>query len=324
MLPPAWLPYRVRSVWNHRRVVHAVRRLHQTPAVAAVSPRDARAEVHMLLCRRDVEIGILALKSLLRFRETPWAVAITDSGTLTKRDRALIDRHVLGCRWLDRVASRSQTESVFERRPRLAALYRGPYEPLRKLIHPVALAGCPRVLVLDPDTLFSRRPERLAAWAADEAAPNLFLHDHQDEAANVPEATRDGFTELERILTRTGGAWSMPSYFFNSGLLAYRRADCDLDIAERYLEWLETADSRFKIGKPGLWFGDWTPEQTAYQLIFARMNPPARPFGEDYRIGNRPGYTFNHFLWLQLVLPSSLVMLQKVVRDLGESHPAAS
>jgi len=101
----------------------------------------------------------------------------------------------------------------------------------------------------------------------------------------------------------------MPYYFFNSGLLAYRGDRCDLEVAEGYLSWLTSAPPKYTTGKPGLWFGAWTPEQTAYQLIFARMNPPAQPLSGDYRIGGNRARVFNHFLWLQLVKPSSLQML---------------
>jgi hypothetical protein len=270
----------------------------------------------MLLCRRDVEIGVLALKSLLRFRETAWAVSLTDDGSLTDRQRSWIDQHVPGCRWLLRVSEAPAVRLALQRLPRLRALYMGNYQPLRKLLHPALLARTEKVLVLDPDTIFSRRPERLAAWAeGDGESAGLFLLDHQDESTMVPQETISAFDEL-RMFIRPDGPWSMPSYFFNSGLLAYSPALMDLTLAERYLEWRETAPAKYITGKPGLWFGDWTPEQTAYQVIFAAMEPPAVPFGDEYRIGRRPGHTFNHFLWLQLVMPSSLGMLQAVIQEL--------
>jgi hypothetical protein len=198
-------------------------------------------------------------------------------------------------------------------------LYRSTYQPIRKLFHPMCLSRCAKVLVLDPDTLFSSRPGRLIEWAKIQGNPNLFLHDHQDETSAVPVETVEAFDELRRLVGAT--AWSMPYYFFNSGLLAYRPGTCDLDLAERYLTWLETAPPRYTTGKPGLWFGSWTPEQTAYQVMFACMNPAAQPFGDDYRIGNKPGYTFNHFLWLQLVKPSSFQMLQSVIASLPSRSP---
>src|SRR5216684_4538523 len=248
---PKWLPYRLQQAWNHARVVSAIRGLHATQPIPCCAPESAAAEVHMLLCRRDVEIGVLALKSLLRFPGVGWAVTLTDDGSLSGKQRAWIEYHVPGVSWLPRVAESAKLADALSHRPRLAALYRSTYQPIRKLLHPMCLSRCAKVLVLDPDTLFSSRPDRLIEWAKTQGCPNLFLHDHQDEASAVPVETVEAFNELRSLVG--GSAWSMPYYFFNSGLLAYRPDTCDLDLAERYLTWIETAPPRYTTGKPGLW-----------------------------------------------------------------------
>jgi hypothetical protein len=313
---PNWLPYRIRKRWNHALVVGAIRRLNQSAPVAASSPESALAEIHMLLCRRDVEIGVLALKSLLRFGDARWAVAITSDGSVTDRQRRWIDHHIHGCHWLPAVSSDRRMIDALRTRPRLDALYRGDYQPLRKLLHPAVLARHARVVVLDPDTAFWRRPEQLVDWASSADGGGLFLHDAQDESVYVPAEVREAFEELRRVIQPPSRLWSMPYFFFNSGLLAYQCDRCDLDVAEYYLQWLAAAPSKYTTGKPGLWFGTWTPEQTAYQLIFARMDPAARPLGGDYRIGYGRGSVFNHFLWLQLIRPASLDMLRALVDSL--------
>jgi hypothetical protein len=272
----------------------------------------------MLVCRRDVKIAVLALKSLLRYPDMRLSVVLTDDGSLTEQDRAWIDHHVIGCRWLIRGSTDPVLVGALERRTRLATLYKNGYHPICKLLHPVLLSETDRVIVLDPDTAFFENPRQLADWCqgADEQA--LFLHDNQDETRTVPEEVRDGFNELRQRLAVSSNHWFMPYYFFNSGLLAYRPTQVDLDIAESYLQWREEAPSHYFEGKPGLWFGAWTPEQTAYQLIFAKMNPPSVPLGPRYAIGRRSGCVFNHFLWLQLVYPSSLKMLRNIIVDMGK------
>lgn len=317
MQAPKWLPYRLSKRWDHARVVHAVRGLRKSQPLPVVAADSAQAEIHMLLCRRDAEIGVLALKSLLRFDETAWAVAITDDGSITPKQRNWINSQIPGCRWLPRVVADERIDAGLADRPRLQSLYHSDYQPLRKLIHPLLLADCSKVLVLDPDTIFFRSPDRIAQWVANENAASLFLHDHQDQLENVPPETWEAFEELRQLLAPTVSNWSMPHCFFNSGLLAYSTQQCNLDNAELYLQWLSRASSRYKSGKPGLWFGPWTPEQTAYQVIFATMDPPAEPLGNEYRIGNKPGHVFNHFLWLQLVKPASLVMLKQVVLEIA-------
>jgi hypothetical protein len=279
-------------------------------------PEEAAAEVHMLLCRRDLALGVLALKSLLRFPEVRVAATLSEDGSLRAADRAWVDRHVPGCRWLPRRTDDPHLKAALAPRPRLAALYASTYHPSCKLLHPAPLARCSRVIVMDPDTAFSKRPDTLIAWAEKGEVAAWFLHDHQDEVSNVPSETREAFAEIARRLTPPDRAWSMPYYFFNSGLLLYRPEQCDFDLAERYLEWREVAPQHYKIGKPGLWFGDWTPEQTCYQVMFALMDTPTRPLGEDYRLGGPSGYTFNHFLQLTLVQERSLQLLRGLIADI--------
>jgi hypothetical protein len=309
------LPYSVRQAWNGWRVRRALRGLDHTAPMPAADPSGAKAEVHLLLCKRDVQLTVLALKSLLRFG-VPLAVTLSEDGSVRPEERAWIDRHLPGCRWCPRIVDDPRMESALAGRPRLREVYHSRYHPICKLLHPALLARCPRVIVLDPDTAFFKRPDRLLAWVENEEPAACFLHDHQPEDKNVPRETREAFAELRVRLARPGRTWSMPLYFFNSGLLAYRPEQCDLDLAEGYIAWRAAAPERYTTGKPGLWFGTWTPEQTSYQLIFAWMDPPATPLGEEYRIGSPPGYTFNHFLWLQLVEPGSLVRLAELITHL--------
>lgn len=313
---PLWVPFRFRRVWDHAVVVRAIRSVRQSAPTPAAAPEHADAEVHMLLCRRDLEIGVLALKSLLRFPETSWAVALSSDGSLTDGDRRWIDAHVPGCAWLPRVSSDPRIGHALRGRPRLAALYAGTYQPLRKLLHPAVLARHRRVIVLDPDTAFWSVPTRLVEWARRDGAPGLFLQDWQDEQARAPREFWTAFEELRARVAPDGGSWCLPHAFFNSGLLAYEPSAVDLDLAETYLEWLEAAPPHFKEGKPGLWFGAWTPEQTIYQLIFARMTPSPESLGPAYRIGHKRAEIFNHFLWLQLTMPVSLGMLRELAAGL--------
>jgi hypothetical protein len=312
---PRWLPFRVRERWDTSRIQAALRGLERTKVLPARPPAEAAAEVHMLLCQRDVRLGVLALKSLLRFSEARVAVTLTADGSVSVADRDWVDGHVPGCRWLPRRSDAARLTDVLQSRPLLASLYLGSYHPICKLLHPVALARCERIIVVDPDTAFFRRPDRLLAWADGQDRRAWFLHDHQDESTNVPAETREAFAELQELLTSPGRSWSMPYYFFNSGLLAFRRDQCDLDVGEHYLQWRQTIAPRYRIGKPDLWFGDWTPEQTMYQLMFALMEPPAQPLGDDYHLGGDAGHVFNHFMRYYLARESTLRMLRRLVME---------
>ncbi len=311
---PSWLPFSVRAVWDGLRIRNALSGLDRTPSLSAAA--DADAEIHMLLCRRDMKLGVLALKSLLRHHGARFAVALTDDGSLSEGDRGWVDRHLPGCRWLSRHVDDEGLRGFLRTHPRLAALYEGPFPFIRKLLHPILLARSGRVLALDSDTAFFARPERLIRWARGEGDHAWYLHDHQDEAEAVPSETREAFADLASRLTPAGRTWNMSHFFFNAGLLAYPPALCNLDLAEQYLEWRSTAPPRFLSGKSSIWFGEWTMEQTSYLVMYALMAPPARPLGDNYRIGGAGGYTFNHFLRTHLVKAESLGMPRRLVAEM--------
>lgn len=312
---PRFLPYRLRAAWDLMRVRMALRGLTGTAPMPVARTGDSPVELQMLVCQRDVQLAVLATKSFLRFVKSPISVAFTSDGSVTPADRAWISTHIPGARWLERRDCRTVLDS--QRYPRLARLYETNYHPLCKLLHPLLLSSAKRLMVLDPDAAFFKRPDDLLSWVDGSQRSSLFLHDHQQEDVQVPAETRQAFEELRKLLSADGRPWLMPYYFFNSGLLAYNREDGNLDAAESYLAWWEAAPELYTTGKPGLWFGNWTPEQTCYQVMFATMMPPATPLGEQYRIGSKPGYTFNHFLWLQLVEQGSLARLSQLSRELA-------
>ncbi len=279
----------------------------------------------MLLCRRDLRIGVLAVKSLLRFRDTQdarWVVAFSDDGTLTADDRAWVDHHVPGAVWWSwPAADDAVPKALAGRWPRLEALYRSRYAPVCKLLHPMFLARTERVLVLDPDTAFFARPDRLMRWARaeDDAARPLYLHDHQDESTQVPAEAQRAFAELQATFADVRRPWALKHRFFNSGLLAFAPAQLDLALAERYLDWQATLEPSRKQGKLAIWFGDWTPEQTCYHVMFALAQAPPEPLGDDYHLGGQPGHVFNHFLRHYLIQEPTLKRLAQLVESLAQS-----
>lgn len=318
---PAWLPHRFRATWDNRRIDRSVAGLKRTPPTPAADPRTAMAEVHLLVCKRDLRIAALALKSLLRFGDGKLAVAITDDGSLSVKDRDWLAGHVPNARWLARRLPTPEITAALANRPKLAGLYAGTYHPICKLLHPLALGRTERVIVLDPDTAFFRRPDKLLNWAAGADDHDYYLHDHQDESTQVPAAVRQAFVEMATAVTPPGRRWALDRYFFNSGLLVYHRSRMDLDVAERYFAWRERLPPELKADKPGIWFGDWTPEQTGYLVTFATSDPPAAPFGDDYHLGGGVGHTFNHFLRHYLIRSDTQGRLRRLVRELATGSP---
>lgn len=316
MQAPAWLPYRWRDAWDNRRIASALRGLERTQPTRVLPAENAAAEVQMLLCRRDVRLAVLSLKSLLRHEALPLALAVTDDGSLSESDHQFVNDHFPGVRWLPRVSQEPAVLAVLAQRPHLRSLYEGRFAFARRLVHPFALAGCERVVQMDADTLFYRFPQLLADWIAGKTSRQLFLHDQRDESVDVPADVRAMIQEMIDHIRRDGQTWRMPYYFFNAGLLAFCPRDLDLDLAERFLAWRANVDSQLKQGKPGIWFGDWTQEQTSFLVMFGLVDPPSQPLGNDYRIGFNPDAVFCHFLRHGLIQPATLKSLSEVVRTL--------
>jgi len=315
---PAWFPYRIRNWIDQKRIERAVDALDQTAPLPAAAPHDADLEVHMLVCKRDLRIGGVAIKSLLRFDELRCAVTFTNDGTLSDADVAWLTGHVPNAHWLDWPAKNvASLDAALQDSPNLAALYGSRYAPVCKLMHATAAARCPRVIVLDPDTAFFQPPRTIIDWACEDDRRPLYLHDHQDEAAQVPDTAREAFAMLEQHF-HDHGEWSVQHRFFNSGLLIFRPDVLRLDVAERYLVWWKQLDAKYKGNKNAIWFGNWTPEQSCFHVMFALAAHPAQPLGDDYWLGGEPGHVFNHFLRHYLVRSDTHRMLRCLIDQLPE------
>ena len=177
-----WLPYRVRNWLNQRRLLNALSGLKHTAPAKAASPDQADAEVYLLACKRNLTVGILALKSLLRFSNDKLAVTVTTDGSLSARDRALVEHHIPNHRWLS-WPNESVTDShVFKDRPNLLEMYQSPFPFAPKLLHPFIHGRTHRVMTLDADTAFFKSPTSLENWWTGKDPASCFMHDHQNES----------------------------------------------------------------------------------------------------------------------------------------------
>ena len=312
---PTWLPYRIRSRWDQQRVLSATRRLQQTAPRSASTAESADAEIHMLLCRRDLRLGVLALKSLLRFPGTRLAVTITDDGTLTDTDRNWVDAHISGVRWLPRHVTDDRLDRALIERPCLASLYASSFSFSAKLVHPIVLARCERVIQMDADTAFFQEPTELIDWARGDETVAYYLHDVAEKEESVPAEVKTAFERFTDEASLPNGL--LDHYYYNAGLLLYLRSQCNLSVAEAFLAWRMQQSTQLRSGANAVWFGEWTREQTAYLAMFAAMDPPARPLPSTYCLGSEQRGVFNHFMRYELVRPASLNYLSQLVRDLS-------
>jgi hypothetical protein len=166
----------------------------------------------MLLCHRDFTLSLASLKSFYRYAPTTVALVIHDDGSLTMRDRALLEKHFEGVR----IVRTADTLSAVDQQlaslglERCRALRREFVLAVRLFDFPIIGAG-KTILQLDPDVIFLERPTELlsALQRVDPSAPIRF---------NVDVKPAYSWTEDE-IEAATG---IRPVPQLNGGLLCVR------------------------------------------------------------------------------------------------------
>ena len=313
---PEWLPDRIRDRLDSHRINRALRGVLRTRPYEAAPPEQADAELNMLLCKRDLLLGLVALKSLLRFRELKLSVTLVDDGSLSRPDREQIDAHIPGTRWQPRRSDGPEIAELLAGFPRLSELYfQSSFLFVTKLLHPLILSRTERVIQCDSDAAFFRRPIRLIEFCKGNDLRPLYLHDHQDESSAVPTEVHVALAELEASIAEPGRQWQVGHRFFNAGLLIYRRDHLDLAIAESYLAWRQKLPPARQEGKLGIWFGPWTIEQTCYLTMYSLGKASPEPLGDDYWIGGGEGHVFNHFLRHYVVQVETLRQLSRLIEE---------
>lgn len=290
--------------------------IDRTPAAPTLPAAASAVEIHVTLCRRDVRLAAVSLKSLLRFASA--ALCLTDDGTLSAEDRRYLSRHFPGARWMQRRDDDSRVAEAVIRRPALRRFYEGELPMAAKLLHPVAASDAKRVIVLDPDTAFFHRPDRLVRWM-ERGGGSLFLFDRSKNSAK--HCGEEVLESLDRLGASVGPRASLdrlPHLFFNSGLLACTPGALDLNVADAFLAWWERQPAELRTGHAGIWFGPWTREQMAYAVMLAAVDAPREAFDAGYHIGFDPGAVFNHFLGCNVSRRDVLTCLSGLAERLGE------
>ncbi|MEM1070235.1 MAG: hypothetical protein AAGI63_15130 [Planctomycetota bacterium] len=310
---PSWIPYRFREQWDVMRVASALRSLKASRSRVIPTADESDAELHMLICKRDVWPAMLAIKSLLQFSGLRLSLTLTDEGTLSTGDRQLFSDHFPGCRWLNRREEDVRSKLRSDHLQHLLRIYESDFSLSAKLLHPTLLSTHSRVIVLDPDTAFFERPDQLCDWV-EESSVSLYTRDNNDSRdRDLPREIRHAFDEIGR--EALADPWRIEHYYFNSGFLAFEAAQCDLRIAETYLRWTAEKGQGIDCPNADIWFGHWTGEQASYLVMYAAMDPQPESFGPMYRLGSLGG-VFTHFMRANLVKSSVLSTLSELCDDI--------
>jgi lipopolysaccharide biosynthesis glycosyltransferase len=246
------------DVSHHRRILGS-------PPIECGEATDF--EVHILTCHRDLLDAIWCLKTFCHFSNTRPAIVIHDDGTLGASDVETLLQHFHGCRIIRRADADAELTEFLSAYPHcLRFRLRPVFYCALKLFDAFHLARADKLLLLDSDLLFFRRPvELLKHIAADRPC---FQRDYQD-AYSMPRAA----------LETTFGMAIEP--MVNAGLMFLQRRHYsdNLDLIERYLG-TATSDPARDVNRH---------EQTLHAMLLSKYG--AKPLGDGYQISNQAPIT---------------------------------
>lgn len=256
---------------NARLLQHS-RELASRAEMLPPRPVSAAAddEIHMLCGNSHVSMGRVCLWSLLRWLPFDVAVYVHNDGTMTKEDEDAWRRSFPNLKIVSRADMEESRAAFFAegRYPRLREFSSHLYSPKVIDFH---LAGTSRrVIVLDTDILFFKRPDEFIETQREMAESGRPIFTFYDDTGNFYAAPRKLIaSKIGPILPR-----------FNSGMcLIPRFGEKDFDLIEEILEKL---DGTFPGAIRHLWV-----EQTIYATTAARHEPRRMP--RDYAVGASTG-----------------------------------
>jgi hypothetical protein len=211
----------LRKKYNRVLQVILISNISKTPVVSCVL--RGRPEIHSLVAHRDTHNYILAIKSLLRFYNDV-TVIVHDDG-LTKKDKDTIKRHIKNIHIIDRDYADEKIGKILDRYPNCRR-YRDEYVIALQLFDYMLLSESDKIVSLDSDILFFKRPDTLIDWLRDGKKIIYFWEEE-------PHLTR---TFLAKI--------NLDDCFVpvNIGLLCLFKETMSLDLIEQILSKVEIFD----------------------------------------------------------------------------------
>src|SRR5665647_2855179 len=205
----------LRTGYNRVLQVILIPNISKTPAVSCVS--HGRPEIHSVICHRHTYNYILAIKSLLRFY-TDVTVIVHDDGSLTKKDKDTIRKHIKNINIIDRDYADVKINKILECYPNCRR-YRVEFENALQLFDFALLCKSNKIVSLDSDILFFKKPNTLIDWLRD---GNEIIHFWEPE----PLGTREFLAKLNLDDCFAG---------VNIGLLCFFKDAMNLDLIEQLL-----------------------------------------------------------------------------------------
>ena len=268
---PAWVYFRrlQRTGWMHN--LHRwsiVPRILKTRPIHTQPVGDQAGqpcEVHILTWDMDWQMALWAAKSFYHYAGVDWPLVWHEAGSLRPCYRTALKRHFPQSLVLTAEEATTGVEAELARGGFTRCLHaRRRSFMLMKMIDCVVLSNAKRLLLLDSDVLFFKKPEELIAAGTSELLKNLFNRDKGSWYTIPREAAKARY-----------GIDLIPE--LNAGLGLVRRESLTLPMMEEFL-----AD-------PDIQSEPWLTEQTLQALCGSRVGVELLP--ETYLVSQSPGLT---------------------------------
>jgi hypothetical protein len=238
------------------------------PKIRALRPMISAGSdisVHTLLCHQHLVYYLFSIKTFLTFSGLLAQVFVYDDGTLSCQDRQILLIELPGVKIIP--ASTIRTAGRLRCFPNCAQFLK------QHVLAPKLLAvhefGCTnRMILLDSDVLFLKRPAEIVAWCCTNSTIGMYAAD----------LSRDESVSLHSFEFEQAGSQFVPN--FNSGLLCITPHHLDLDLVEKTLPVVH--------GRVG--GSRWLEEQTLWAVLVGRIKSCVLP--ESYSM--RGSYKSNH------------------------------
>lgn len=158
---------------NPKRLYRNFKRIRSTKPLRC-NP-DSQIELHTLTCHYHLFMYITAIKSLLRF-VSDIAIVVHDDGSLTNKDIATIECHIIGIRVIRRSEADRTVRELLAQFPKSKSCRANIINFLELTDHAL-LAHKRKIIITNSDILFLRRPDEVIQWIATDNGEVLCVYE---------------------------------------------------------------------------------------------------------------------------------------------------
>jgi lipopolysaccharide biosynthesis glycosyltransferase len=272
---------------------------------------NADFEIHSLLGKRHVGMCLWSIKSLLHFSGKRYSVVLHDDGSLTDRDIHKLEQHLVNVRVIRKPFADNQIVSKINTYPNVLKYRFGDLGQTEwgkrmsifslKLLDFNVLANASKILVLDTDVLFFKKPDEIIRWAEDPASKEC-LYAYEEY---VP--IRDAANTIVGFEKKTD-----PQCFFNSGLICFDKSAFNLSVLN---DWL--GNNKERVDKVYIF-----EQQTYNHLVHQTLNHGPLPSSYSFNY-NDPMCVATHF-GIKLLFFKNLKRIRRAIVPCQSTRPLKS